>query len=90
MNKGCVPKKIMYNCSRHAEAIADHSDYGFDLTLNGFSWKLVNFLSFQCKYPEKVISYSIKGKNFPLLKNQSETIHHFMLGTSKIDIMGQC
>lgn len=39
VNKGCVPKKIMYNCSRHAEAIIDHSDYGFDVTLNGFNWK---------------------------------------------------
>ncbi|VDO18215.1 unnamed protein product [Brugia timori] len=39
VNKGCVPKKVMYNCSRHAETIADHSDYGFDVTLNGFNWK---------------------------------------------------
>uniref|UniRef100_A0A8R1TQU2 Glutathione reductase n=4 Tax=Onchocerca TaxID=6281 RepID=A0A8R1TQU2_ONCVO len=41
VNKGCVPKKIMYNCSRHAEAIIDHSDYGFDVTLNGFNWKKI-------------------------------------------------
>ncbi|CAG9531457.1 unnamed protein product [Cercopithifilaria johnstoni] len=41
VNKGCVPKKVMYNCSRHAEAIADYSDYGFDVTLNGFNWKKI-------------------------------------------------
>uniref|UniRef100_A0AAF5RU70 Glutathione reductase n=2 Tax=Wuchereria bancrofti TaxID=6293 RepID=A0AAF5RU70_WUCBA len=41
VNKGCVPKKVMYNCSRHAETIADHSDYGFDVTLNGFNWKKI-------------------------------------------------
>uniref|UniRef100_A0A1I7VQ87 Glutathione reductase n=1 Tax=Loa loa TaxID=7209 RepID=A0A1I7VQ87_LOALO len=39
VNKGCVPKKVMYNCSRHAEIISNHSDYGFDVTLNGFNWK---------------------------------------------------
>ncbi|KAL3990926.1 glutathione-disulfide reductase [Acanthocheilonema viteae] len=41
VNKGCVPKKIMYNCSRHAEAITNYSDYGFDVILNGFSWKKI-------------------------------------------------
>uniref|UniRef100_A0A0R3S4Z1 Glutathione reductase n=1 Tax=Elaeophora elaphi TaxID=1147741 RepID=A0A0R3S4Z1_9BILA len=41
VNKGCVPKKVMYNCSRHAEIIGDHSDYGFDVTLNGFNWKKI-------------------------------------------------
>ncbi|VDN17944.1 unnamed protein product [Gongylonema pulchrum] len=41
VNMGCVPKKVMYNCSRHAELINDHADYGFDLTFNGFNWKKI-------------------------------------------------
>lgn len=39
VNVGCVPKKVMYNCSLHAEFIRDHADYGFDVTLNKFDWK---------------------------------------------------
>ncbi|VDN03669.1 unnamed protein product [Thelazia callipaeda] len=40
VNVGCVPKKIMYNCSRHAEIMKDHYDYGFDVTVTGFHWKV--------------------------------------------------
>ena len=39
VNVGCVPKKVMYNCATHAEAIRDHADYGFDVTLNSFDWR---------------------------------------------------
>ncbi|GMR32331.1 hypothetical protein PMAYCL1PPCAC_02526, partial [Pristionchus mayeri] len=38
VNVGCVPKKVMYNCSTHAEFIRDHADYGFDVTLNKFDF----------------------------------------------------
>ncbi|CAD6191189.1 unnamed protein product [Caenorhabditis auriculariae] len=41
VNVGCVPKKVMYNCSLHAEFIRDHADYGFDVTLNKFDWKVI-------------------------------------------------
>ena len=41
VNVGCVPKKVMYNCSLHAEFIRDHADYGFDVTLNKFDFKSV-------------------------------------------------
>ncbi|KJH48271.1 glutathione-disulfide reductase [Dictyocaulus viviparus] len=41
VNVGCVPKKVMYNCSMHAEFIRDHADYGFDVTLNKFEWNVI-------------------------------------------------
>ena len=28
----------MFNTAVHAEYIHDHADYGFDVTLNNFSW----------------------------------------------------
>ncbi|KHJ85252.1 pyridine nucleotide-disulfide oxidoreductase, partial [Oesophagostomum dentatum] len=41
VNVGCVPKKVMYNCSMHAEFIRDHADYGFDVTFNKFDWSVI-------------------------------------------------
>lgn len=41
VNVGCVPKKVMFNTAVHAEYIHDHADYGFDVTLNNFSWESV-------------------------------------------------
>ena len=38
VNVGCVPKKAMWFGAHIAEAIKLSSDYGFDLTLNHFSW----------------------------------------------------
>ena len=31
----------MFNAAKHAEMIHDHKDYGFDVTANGFDWKLL-------------------------------------------------
>nr|AEY77128.1 glutathione reductase [Ancylostoma ceylanicum] len=41
VNVGCVPKKVMYNSSMHAEFIRDHADYGFDVTVNKFDWSVI-------------------------------------------------
>lgn len=38
VNVGCVPKKVMWNASTIAHAIADAGGYGFDLTLHGHDW----------------------------------------------------
>src|SRR5688572_9799424 len=38
INVGCIPNKIMYHCVNHTEFIRDHSDYGFDVTYNGFNF----------------------------------------------------
>jgi len=35
---GCVPKKVMSNTASIAEALHDAGDYGFDVTVHGFSW----------------------------------------------------
>ncbi len=44
VNLGCVPKKAMWYGAQVAEAIHRYApDYGFDVTVNNFSWKtLVN------------------------------------------------
>ncbi len=39
VNVGCVPKKVMWNASRIADAIHDTSGYGFEVELKGHSWK---------------------------------------------------
>ncbi|MFH4979967.1 hypothetical protein AB6A40_006676 [Gnathostoma spinigerum] len=41
VNVGCVPKKVMYNCSLHADFIRDHADYGFKVTNDGFDWRVI-------------------------------------------------
>lgn len=38
VNVGCVPKKVMWSTSRIAEFLHDAKGYGFDVTVNGFSW----------------------------------------------------
>lgn len=38
VNVGCVPKKVMWNAARIADAFADAADYGFDLDGWGHDW----------------------------------------------------
>lgn len=38
VNRGCVPKKVMWNASSIATALQDAGDYGFSLKLDGFNW----------------------------------------------------
>ncbi|GMR07436.1 MAG: glutathione-disulfide reductase [Gammaproteobacteria bacterium] len=43
VNVGCVPKKVMWYGANLAHALGDATDYGFDVTVNGFDWNaLVN------------------------------------------------
>ncbi|UQY44325.1 glutathione-disulfide reductase [Mixta hanseatica] len=42
VNVGCVPKKVMWHAAQIAEAIHNYGpDYGFDTTVNNFSWQTV-------------------------------------------------
>ncbi|KAK9963227.1 hypothetical protein ABG768_006429 [Culter alburnus] len=41
VNVGCVPKKVMWNTSTHAEYLHDHEDYGFEGAKAHFSWQLI-------------------------------------------------
>jgi len=41
VNVGCVPKKVMWNASGIALALADAGDYGFDVTTGGGDWALL-------------------------------------------------
>ncbi|MDH3672138.1 MAG: glutathione-disulfide reductase [Gammaproteobacteria bacterium] len=41
VNVGCVPKKVMWNTSTIAEVLHDAKDYGFDITVQGFSWPTI-------------------------------------------------
>ncbi len=38
VNVGCVPKKVMWYGANLAHALADATDYGFDVTVHGFDW----------------------------------------------------
>ncbi|MDH5180576.1 MAG: glutathione-disulfide reductase [Gammaproteobacteria bacterium] len=39
VNVGCVPKKVMWFGSQIAETLQRAGSYGFDVTVNGFSWQ---------------------------------------------------
>jgi len=39
VNRGCVPKKIMWNAAHLAHALDQAGDYGFDISQNGFDWQ---------------------------------------------------
>lgn len=42
VNRGCVPKKVMWYGASMAHALSDAAGYGYDVSVNGFSWsKLV-------------------------------------------------
>ncbi|MFL6711492.1 MAG: glutathione-disulfide reductase [Sulfurifustis sp.] len=41
VNRGCVPKKIMFNTASIAEVLHDARGYGFDASKNGFDWAAV-------------------------------------------------
>ncbi|MFK8074951.1 MAG: glutathione-disulfide reductase [Granulosicoccus sp.] len=38
VNRGCVPKKVMWYAGATAHALRDAVGYGFDVTVNGFDW----------------------------------------------------
>jgi glutathione reductase (NADPH) len=38
VNRGCVPKKIMWNAGEIAHVLRDASDYGFDVRIGGTDW----------------------------------------------------
>lgn len=38
VNRGCIPKKMMWNAAGIAETLRDAGDYGFDITMRDFDW----------------------------------------------------
>ncbi len=38
VNRGCVPKKVMWNASSIAATLREAGDYGFSLRVEGFDW----------------------------------------------------
>jgi len=41
VNVGCVPKKVMWNAASVAEILEYAGDYGFDISVKGFSWEKI-------------------------------------------------
>lgn len=39
VNRGCVPKKVMWYGAAMAHALRDAEGYGYDVTVNGFDWE---------------------------------------------------
>jgi len=61
VNVGCVPKKAMWYGAHISEAIKLSADYGFDLTLNGFSWS--HLVKSQRAYISRIHQSYQKGIN---------------------------
>ncbi|KAF8248333.1 hypothetical protein K440DRAFT_660867 [Wilcoxina mikolae CBS 423.85] len=40
VNVGCVPKKVTWNAATIAETMEEAKEYGFDVEVKGFDWKL--------------------------------------------------
>jgi glutathione reductase (NADPH) len=38
VNRGCIPKKVMWNAGEISRVLSDAPDYGFDITLNQTRW----------------------------------------------------
>jgi glutathione reductase (NADPH) len=41
VNRGCVPKKVMWNAALIAEVLHDAKDYGFEFKLERFDWSTI-------------------------------------------------
>ena len=41
VNRGCVPKKVMWNTARIAEMLRDAPDYGFAVNGHKFTWSTI-------------------------------------------------
>ncbi len=41
VNRGCVPKKVMWNAAGIAATLNDAADYGFDVTKRAFDWNRI-------------------------------------------------
>ena len=39
VNRGCVPKKVMWYAGAMSHSLHDAQGYGYDVTVNGFSWE---------------------------------------------------
>uniref|UniRef100_A0A0N4Z0M4 Glutathione reductase n=1 Tax=Parastrongyloides trichosuri TaxID=131310 RepID=A0A0N4Z0M4_PARTI len=69
VNVGCVPKKVMYNCASHAEAIRDHSDYGFDVTVNKFDFsKIKNSRDAYVRRLNSIYETNLKNSGVELIR----------------------
>jgi len=38
VNRGCVPKKVMWYGANVAHSLRDAGGYGYDVSINGFDW----------------------------------------------------
>uniref|UniRef100_A0A0N5B7N7 Glutathione reductase n=1 Tax=Strongyloides papillosus TaxID=174720 RepID=A0A0N5B7N7_STREA len=69
VNVGCVPKKVMYNCAAHADAIRDHADYGFDVTFNKFDFsKIKNSRDAYIKRLNAIYENNLKSSGVELIR----------------------
>ncbi|OCG06674.1 glutathione-disulfide reductase [Gilliamella sp. wkB178] len=72
VNVGCVPKKIMWYGAQIAEAIKNYGpDYGFDTTINQFSWD--KLIASRTAYIDDVH----ESYDWVLNKNKVDVIHGY-------------
>lgn len=87
VNVGCVPKKIMWHAAQIAEMIHSYGpDYGFDTTLNAFSWQTL--IKNRTAYIERIHQSYQRGlvnNKVDVIKGRARFIdaHTVEIGTGK-------
>ena len=85
VNRGCVPKKIMWYGASVAHMLKDASGYGFDVSVNGFDWaKLVETRERYISNINKWYVGYLADENIDLLKG-----HARFVDAHTLDVNGQ-
>ncbi len=85
VNRGCVPKKAMWYGASMAHALRDAPAYGFDVTVNGFSWGAL------VEKREKYISNINNAYANYLGKNNVQIVHGYarLLDANTVEVNGE-
>ena len=85
VNRGCVPKKVMWYGGAMAHALRDAPGYGFDVTVNGFSWSQL------VEKREQYISNINNAYASYLGKNKVEIVHGHgsIAGANLVEVDGK-
>ncbi len=75
VNRGCVPKKIMWYAAHIAHTVGDVSGYGFDVEKKGFDWsKLVADREAYIVRLNKIYETNLKNENVEILNGHGSLL----------------
>lgn len=85
VNRGCVPKKAMWYGASMAHALRDAPAYGFDITVNGFSWEAL------VEKRENYISNINNAYASYLGKNNVQIVHGYarLIDANTVEVNGE-